>query len=285
MLPHHKEIGKGNGVGQVLFNYHKWFPKVGVEIITDKFADFDLSCSHLGYYNTADIHFSHGLYFGEIDDRFAECNQNIINAIRNAKSIVVPSEYVAQTFRRELKVNPHVVPHAVNIAEWSQKENKGYVLWNKNRNTNVCNPEPLYKLALKNPQTEFVTTFAPEDVDPIDNVKVSGSLTFDKMKSTIQNASIYLSTAKETFGIGTLEALACGIPVLGYNWGGTKNIVTHKKDGYLVKPNDYNTLNEGLNWLTENRHLLIENCRQKAKQYTWLAVVKKLKGIFENYVN
>jgi glycosyltransferase involved in cell wall biosynthesis len=49
-------------------------------------------------------------------------------------------------------------------------------------------------------------------------------------EGTGRNAGVYLSTAKETFGIGILEALACGVPVLGYAHGGILDLVQHKSE-------------------------------------------------------
>ena len=99
------------------------------------------------------------------------------------------------------------------------------------------------------------------------------------MKTIIQECSIYLATAKETFGIGTLEALACGKPVLGFDWGCTKEIVTHKQDGYLVSVNDYNALSTGLQYLLDTD--LAMNCKETALRYNWLDVAKQVTEVYK----
>ncbi len=42
----------------------------------------------------------------------------------------------------------------------------------------------------------------------------------------------------EAFGIGVIEALACGVPVIAYRRGGPAEIVCHGKTGWLVEPGD-----------------------------------------------
>ena len=142
---------------------------------------------------------------------------------------------------------------------------------------------PLYELAEKNPDKQFVSTFIPVDKKPLDNVKVTGKLSFDKMQKLIMGASIYVSTAKETFSIGVLEALACGIPVLAYNWGNVPEIVTHKQNGYLVNPNA--DMSDGLEWVLQHRSQLTENCKQTAMKYNWLNVAQRIKEVCEYVTN
>jgi glycosyltransferase involved in cell wall biosynthesis len=278
MLPHYDELGLDNGVGQVIYYYHKYLPQVGVEITTNRDDSFDISASHLGHYPQANIHFSHGLYWGDVSEQQHRTNAQIIEAIRHAKAIVVPSNFVAETFRRDFRIEPYIIPHGIEVDQWQHNfEQEGYVLWNKNRMTNVCNPQPVIELAKRFPNIQFLTTFCNESLP---NVTVIGRMPFDEMKPLIQKCSIYLATAKETFGIGTLEALASGKPILGFAWGGTKDIVTHKKDGYLVNPYNYDALSEGLQFLLEND--LSETCKKTALRYNWLQIAIQLKGVFNS---
>lgn len=277
MLPDWKQFGLTNGVGRVIHSYHKYLPKVGITITTNPDDNFDLSASHLGHYPQADIHFSHGLYWGnDITQQMRETNANIVNAIRQARAIVVPSRFVAETFRHDFRLNPYIIPHGIEWQEWQHNyKTQNYVLWNKNRMSNVCNPQPLVELAKRFPKTQFVTTFTTEQLQNIKSFE--SALLFNKMKPVIQKANIYLATTKETFGIGVLEALASNVPVLAFDFGGTSDIISHKEDGYLVKPYDYDDLAKGLEWLLQNRNKL--HCIETAKQYSWLSVAQQIKEV------
>lgn len=283
MLPKISDVGTNNGIGQVLLNYWNWLPKVGIELTDNPDDKYDISSSHLGKIANADIVYNHGFWFGKVSELMSQQNAMIIESIRNAKAVIVPSEYVAETIRRDFRINPYVIGHGVNMSEWKGAKPKGYVLWNKNRPSDVCNPEPVYELAKRHPKVKFVTTFYPMDRTPIpDNVQIVGKVSFDQMKQIIKGASIYLSTAKETFNISALENLACGTPILGWNWGGTADIVWNKKDGYLVNVGDYDALSDGLEWLLENRQQLTTACKNKAMQYNWLDVAKKIREVCYN---
>ena len=280
MTPRCNDIKLNNGVGQVIKNYHKFFPKAGIELV-EKDEKYDISANHLGYNPNADIFFCHGFWWGNVGENMAQQNKTLVECAIKSKAVIVPSEYVAKIFRRDFRIKPYVIGHGVNINEWNGAKDKGYILWNKNRQSDVCDPIHLYNLAKRNNDKKFVSTFIPENETKLDNIFVTGRTPFNKMKEVIKGASIYLSTAKETFNIGCLEALACGIPVLAFNWGNTPEIITHKKDGYIVETGNYDQLQTGLEWLLENRDKITDNCKQTAQKYSWLNVAKQIKGVFE----
>jgi glycosyltransferase involved in cell wall biosynthesis len=45
-----------------------------------------------------------------------------------------------------------------------------------------------------------------------------------------------------------VEAMLCGVPVVGFDIGGIPDMVEHKKTGYLVPPRDVAALVDGINW-------------------------------------
>ena len=121
------------------------------------------------------------------------------------------------------------------------------MLWNKNRGADVCDPGPAYALASGG--ALVVSTFAPVGALALPNLTIVGAQPHATMRELIRHAEIHLATTRETFGIGTLEALAAGVPVLGYAYGGTAELVEHHVSGYLVQPGDVDGLMTGLAWL------------------------------------
>jgi glycosyltransferase involved in cell wall biosynthesis len=100
------------------------------------------------------------------------------------------------------------------------------------------------------------------------------------MKPLVQRAGVYLATAKETFGIGLLEAMASGVPILGYARGGILDLVQHKANGYLAIPGDIEDLKTGLLYCSQNAKRLGSAGRDMARSYTWERVAEQVASIY-----
>jgi len=183
-----------------------------------------------------------------------------------------------------LRVNPTVIPHGIEWDEWQGNTKDGdYVLWNKNRHDpNVCDSSPVLDLAHQFAKVHFVSTFLPPQSERPTNVNVlGGAIPFDQMKKLVQAAGVYLATTKESWGIGILEAMASGVPVLGYAHGGILELVEHGKNGYLAKPGDVEDLAEGLNYCLKYRKSLGANGRELARLWTWQTAVEKVYEVYK----
>ena len=134
-------------------------------------------------------------------------------------------------------------------------------------------------LAYRFQNVHFVSTFASGRKPS--NMSTTGVIRHEQMKKLIQSATVYLATTKETFGIGILEAMASGVPVLGYNYGGIKDLVQHGVNGYLANPGDIDDLSDGLDYCGLNHDILGANGRELAKQYTWENMCEKVAGVYE----
>jgi len=260
-----------NGIKRVVEAYHKYLPNHGWDVVEDDSKGYDVSASHAGLYINTDVMFCHGIYWTA--DYLAQkwewaVNKNLVKAIRHAKTVTVPSAWVQEVFQRDMRFSPTIVPHGIDVEEWKHDyDNHGYILWNKNRNFDVCSPEPVGILADKFKNQQFVSTFMPNGHHP--NIKKTGIVNHKIMKQMVQKSHIYLSTTKETFGIGVLEALAAGVPVLGFAYGGNLEIVQHGVNGYLAKPGDYDDLARGLEYCHKYRNQLGANGIERAKEFTW----------------
>ena len=178
-----------------------------------------------------------------------------------------------------MHLSPTVVPHGIDWDEWQHSlPNDGYVLWNKNRTADVCSTDALGHLCQVFPQELFLSTYSPKSTSP--NLKETGVVPHAEMKRMIQQAGVYLSTTKETFGIGVLEAMASGIPVLAVAHGGNLDLVQHGVNGYLAQVDNLEDLAQGLSYCLQHRQVLGENGRELAKQWTWEAACQKVAEVY-----
>ena len=287
MAPRATTAPSDNGIGRIIHAMERHLPAYGVHFTDDK-QTADIRVFHAGTATPndkqVDVLILAGLYWSDLQHQeFSRsnnvANQRIVDASRRSKIICVPSDWVAEPFRRDMRLEPEIVGHGIDVEEWSADyQHQGYILWNKNRPTDVCDPKPAWKLAERG--LKVVSTFGPQG-KLIPNLRVCGQQPFDNMRPIIQQAEIYLATTPETFGIGTLEAMICAVPILGYNWCGTKDLVQHKVTGYLVEPGDIDGLIEGAAWLREHRSEIGANAREFAKGYDWPAIMERYYGLFK----
>jgi hypothetical protein len=168
-----------------------------------------------------------------------DINAHVIEAMARSQAVTAPSKWVAQAITRGMLINPEVVYHGVDAEDWAHTlPSLGYVLWNKARADQVSDPRDMQDVAALLPDVPFLATFGRQS----HNVGLLGAMPYEQMRPIIQQAGVYLATARETFGIGTLEALAAGVPVAGWRYGGQEEIIVHGETGYLAEYGDYDGL-------------------------------------------
>lgn len=290
LWPQPENIPADNGIGRVVHAQYTHLPAQGIEFVRDvKAADITAVHANKGPLNQLDVLHSHGMYWsgdpgsGQYTDYHLNANREIARTARRALAITVPSEWVGMVFKRDMRIAPAVIGHGIDLARWSMGDPADYVLWNKNRSGDVCDPRPPYELARRG--VSVVSTFKPADMPDLASLMITGKLPDDRMAALIRGALVYLATTKETFGIGTLEAMACGVPVLGFNWGGTRDIVTHGLNGYLVKPYDYAALEEGYHYILNHRTEMSRAARATAEQYDWSQVMSQYAELYQQVYN
>lgn len=267
---------QGNGgIHRVLVGQYATLPKFGWEIVANP-AEADVIACHVEvppaylklYADKPLVVHNHGLYWTDGNYGWESwcytVNQKGLDAIRAADVVTAVSEWTAQALRRNTMRDVRVVYHGVDLNEWLPSDaREDYVLWNKTRVDPICDPQPMNDVATLLPAVQFISTFGKE----ARNVKLMGKLPFEQGRELVRRAGVYLATTRETFGIGTLEALAAGIPVVGFAFGGQREIIEHGVDGWLVPPGDIEGLAEGIQWALRHRDEIAPRAREKASRF------------------
>lgn len=280
-----EDKGEG-GIRRVYEAQVKHLPKFGIEVVKTA-AEADVIAYHSTvpetytklYPNKPFVSMCHGLYWSEYEwgNWALKANSDVMEGIRVSDAVITCSEWVANSIRRHTSRNPRIIPHGVDIEDWNGHDTLPYVLWNKTRPDPVCDPEPFSQVAKALPEVKFISTFGEETK----NVEITGRLPYHEAKKLIERASVYLCTTRETFGIGTLEALAAGVPVVGFDWGGQAEFITHGVDGWLVRPGDLVGLTTGIRWALAKKEYLTEACRKKAEQFPWESACEEYSRVFK----
>lgn len=94
-----------------------------------------------------------------------------------------------------------------------------------------------------------------------------GRLTDDTMLALAYSAAdvMVMPSIQDNFAKTTIEAMACGTPVVGFNATGFKDCVVHQKNGYAATCFDPTDLANGISWLLADNNrlqILSKNARQ-----------------------
>lgn len=280
------DTGEG-GIRRVIEAQIKHLPKFGVEV-TGRLDEADLTIGHATSIVRRNgkpyIACCHGLMWKDyFKERWAhEINGGVVASMLQADAITVPSQWVRQALTRGIMRRPRVIYHGVDFDQWQhRKQNKGYILWNKGRADKVSDPDDMQRVASMMVDQQFVSTFGTDT----DNVNIIGRIPAPKMKEYIQRAGVYLALPRETFGIGILEAMASGVPIAGWRYGGQQEIVVEGETGYLADPGNYDQLRDCIYKCLAERERLSRNCQEDVRtRWGWEDKIEQYANLFKSVV-
>lgn len=98
----------------------------------------------------------------------------------------------------------------------------------------------------------------------------------DKMVELYNLADVFLLTSvNENLPTVVMESMACGTPVATFDVGGVRDMVDHKKDGYVARKFDVEDLVEGIKWCIENGNSIRSDMHMKMEKYCAYDIVAK----------
>ncbi|EKT3965389.1 glycosyltransferase family 4 protein [Flavobacterium psychrophilum] len=126
-----------------------------------------------------------------------------------------------------------------------------------------------------------------------ESIKLVGEKSESEIKEMYLKSDLYLFAAvplpngrRETQGLATLEAQACGLPVIAYNSGGVKYTIKDNVTGFLFDEFEIEKVVKKLLFLNENRAVIYEmsnNCYKfVAKNYSQKVIKEKWFSIYSN---
>lgn len=289
IVPWYKRPDKADGgIRRVVEAQFRHLQKFGVTTVGDPAGADIIAChgtSLITLPGIPTVNHNHGLYWAKYDWQpwAHRANREVVHAMSVSVAHTAPSHWVSNAIRRGMLVYPEVVYHGVEPEEWTvSKDPQPYVLWNKARADLVSDPRDMSRVAERLPSRWFVSTYGSN----LPNIKLVGKMPYPEMKTLIENAGVYLATARETFGIGTLEAMAAGVPVAGWAWGGQVEIIKDGETGYLAPPGDYDALAACIERCFTEQERLSLNCQQDIRdRWTWEPRIQQYAQMYKRVVS
>jgi len=177
-----------------------------------------------------------------------------ICTVRSSDIVLTNSEWIKKKIKQYYKVEAQVLHPGVDTKRFVPKnrvEEHKYVL-STNRHYPQKRLDYLIRciklISKRAPDIRCIVTGAytkysrdliklAEHLKVTDNIVFTGNLPSEDLIRVYQNAYIYTFTSpEEDFGLGPLEAAACGVPSVVWDYAGPKETVVDGKTGFRVKP-------------------------------------------------
>jgi D-inositol-3-phosphate glycosyltransferase len=118
-----------------------------------------------------------------------------------------------------------------------------------------------------------------------DALRFVGHRTRAELRDYYCAADVFVTTPwYEPFGMGVVEAMACGVPVIGARVGGIQHTVQHGRTGFLVEPKNPLELARRIVQLLSDagmRQVFGERGRRRAyQQFPWSRIAKQLDALY-----
>jgi GT2 family glycosyltransferase len=241
VTPEINESSSG-GVFSVISAHKKKLQRMGVKYVNseDK-ADLVIVHALADTQKRPDVFHSHGFYptiQNGWDNRFTTANEHLFQTMMTARAVVSVSELAAEVMRRDFHIQPLIIRNGVDFRETSMGGRiDGHVLWPKMTINPTCDPAPMKWLAEKRSDLPLLSLM------PISSkIKTVGKLPRKDFLELLRDCSIYLGTTRENNSMGEMEAMSCGIPVVGFNWGFNREWLESGNGCELVEPGDMEAL-------------------------------------------
>jgi len=214
-----------------------------------------------------DVWHCHGFYpIGKNSPAWMR-NSNVVlsqNA-REAYQVITCSEWSADWMRHELHINPRIIRNKIFADTITPGGNAGgCVAYIKGHV-----PEHIYPDLLRISSEIPITCLGAADA-PGSQVSIKGlKLHSDFLAFLRDDCAIILALMRENHSIGLIEAMATGVPVVGWNWGGCKETMISGRGCELVTPHDIPALLAAVNKVKNEWLKYSQEARSEAEKYLY----------------
>lgn len=255
----------------------------------------------------------HGQDLQQTVNRNKKCKEAVLYSMSCASKIILVSrklkhlayKHFGSTFMDKLEVIPNGInpQETLNLNELKNRKNDLIILSVSNLikiKGLEYNIFAVNKLRKKYPDIKYWIIGSGPEEKRLKNLVLSlgleqqvlflGRQSHDEVFKYMLKCSVFsLPSWNEAFGVVYLEAMGCGKPVIGCMGQGIEDFVEHGKTGFLVKPQDIDSLVEALDYLFSNP-FEARKIGKRAKevvleQYTWEKNTERTIALYRKVLN
>lgn len=239
---------------------------------------------------------------GGLPEFYARNPERVRRLLCSVSSINTPSVYLQKSFS---SIRPDIqwLPNGIDLIRYSTRDrsfNKPHLIWLRAFH-NIYNPEmavdTLEILRSKGVNCSL-TMIGPDKRDGtleavielakkkkvFEYIHVPGPVKKAEVPQWLEKGDIFLNTTRfESFGVGVVEAAACGLPIVTTSVGELPYLWKNELDALLVPSNDPASMADAVcRILTEPglAQRLSVNARQKAESFDWSIVLPQWEALF-----
>lgn len=233
-------------------------------------------------------------------------NENIAKAkkeIRYTHKFLVPSNFVATSLKYSgvLDKQIYICPYGVNENTFSVKEYSSsndfknrpikfiYVGGVKELKGISYLLEAIEKIPMKQAELTVVGKVDKSDEDIkkyLKRVNFTGPILHNKIPDLLKKSDVFIMPSLgEGLSLATLEAAACGLPLIVTDNSGVNDLITEGKEGFVIPIQSTVSLMNKMKWFIDNPQQIQPmgiSARKMALNYTWDAYYQRMDKIFNN---
>lgn len=207
--------------------------------------------------------------------------------------VTTPSEIMKKRLEEKKIKNVHAISNGVDTNKFKKlKEGKKNRIIHVGRISYEKNVEVVLKafdfVNAKIPDSELVIVGSGPDIEKMkniaknmisgNNIKFLGLVDHDELPEIYNSGSVFTTASTiETEGLVVLEAMACGLPIVGVDAMAVPSLV--KENGFIVKPGDAREMGNKIIEALGNKKMG-EKSLKKAQEYSLDKSVDKMMKLY-----
>ncbi|MFT4303771.1 MAG: glycosyltransferase family 4 protein [Candidatus Woesearchaeota archaeon] len=203
---------------------------------------------------------------------------------KNAKCVTANSKGLKELALKTLKCDIKVIYNGVDVKEFKPSTKKGFTLISTGRLITRKGYQYLIPALPPNVKLQLIGegNLLPELKKLNGNVEFLGKVKHSSIPKYLSKASVFvLPSLNEGMSNSVLEAMACGLPVIVTDVGGSAELVSD--NGFIVKKGSVTSLRNAIEKFLKDPSLIEKmgkNSRELALKMTWNKVAKEYVKVY-----